>query len=59
MTKTVQPDPNHRPDDAGRRRRRKPYVRPIVNRLGTVSEVVRFPGGSLNAEGLSGKPHQQ
>ena len=59
MTKTTNPDPT----ESGRRtdepRQRKPYVRPHLKMLGKVSEVVRFPGGTLPAEGASGKAHRQ
>jgi len=41
------------------RPRRKPYCRPRVEEQGRLPGVVRFPGGSINTEGLSGKPHQQ
>ena len=41
------------------RPRRKPYCRPRVEEQGRLPGVVRFPGGSINMEGLSGKPHQQ
>jgi hypothetical protein len=59
MTKNDESQRTDQQNEAGDSRPRKPYIRPCVKRLGTVSEVVRFPGGSINLEGLSGKPHQQ
>lgn len=59
MTKNDRPEATDQQNEAGGSLPRKPYVRPWVKRLGKVSEVVRFPGGSINLEGLSGKPHQQ
>jgi hypothetical protein len=59
MTNNDRPEATDQQNEAGDSRPRKPYIRPCVKRLGKVSEVVRFPGGSINVEGLSGKPHQQ
>ncbi|MFT5111779.1 MAG: hypothetical protein ACI8P9_001099 [Parasphingorhabdus sp.] len=36
----------------------KTYTTPKITSLGLIQEITRMPGGSVNAEGGSGKPHQ-
>lgn len=38
---------------------RETYSKPRLDRLGRIRDLARMPGGSINAEGASGKPHQQ
>jgi hypothetical protein len=38
---------------------RTPYSKPELENLGSVRELTRLPGGSINTEGSSGKPHKQ
>jgi hypothetical protein len=49
---------NEKPEpraDKGNQPARRPYDPPRFERLGTIAEVTEMPGGSLGAEGGSGK----
>jgi len=59
MKKPPPPTATDSRPEGGLRPRRKPYCRPRVEEQGRLPGVVRFPGGSINVEGASGKPHQQ
>ena len=39
--------------------RREAYSKPRLERLGRIRDLARMPGGSINVEGSSGKPHKQ
>ena len=36
-----------------------PYSKPELENLGRIRDLTRMPGGSINVEGSSGKPHKQ
>ena len=38
---------------------KRKYSTPRLDHLGSLSEMTQMPGGSINVEGASGKPHQQ
>jgi hypothetical protein len=38
---------------------RTPYSKPELENLGGIRDLTRMPGGSINVEGSSGKPHKQ
>ena len=35
------------------------YTKPRLESLGRIRDLTRMPGGSMNTEGSSGKPHKQ
>ena len=39
--------------------KKTPYSRPELENLGGIRDLTRMPGGSINVEGSSGKPHKQ
>jgi hypothetical protein len=41
------------------RERNLEYSKPQLDRLGRICDLTRMPGGSINIEGSSGKPHKQ
>ena len=51
------PKRSHRDDTTPKKR--GDYSKPQLERLGSIRDLTRMPGGSINAEGSSGKPHNR
>lgn len=52
-------DPGIRPRDPKSPVAKIPYSKPELESLGRIRDLTRMPGGSINTEGSSGKPHRQ
>ena len=49
--------PNEVENPKSYRERSRPYTPPRIFDYGDVAELTQMPGGSIDAEGASGKPH--
>ena len=47
------------PRDSESTSSKRPYSKPELENLGRIRDLTLMPGGSMNSEGGSGKPHKQ